>query len=194
MSDMNEMHDAIVSILEFWFGTADDNGSLQARETWFKRDPDFDRQVEAHLGPWHAQAANGGLDAWAETAEGALALVLLLDQAPRNLFREDPRAFASDAKAREIADGAIARGLDAGLQLVQRMFLYMPFEHSEELVDQERSVQLFTDLGDDNYLDYAHRHFQIVARFGRFPHRNAVLGRVSSDEELAFLEQPGSSF
>ncbi|MCP5372764.1 MAG: DUF924 domain-containing protein [Hyphomicrobiales bacterium] len=185
---------AVAAILDFWFGPPGADGALPKREEWFRGGPAFDTRVAEVLGPWHTRAAAGALDRWADTADGALALVLLLDQAPRNLFRGDPRAFATDAHARQVAAGALDRGFDRDMQVVQRLFLYLPFEHGEDLADQDRSVALFAALGDADYLDYAQRHRDIIVRFGRFPHRNAVLGRASSTEEAAFLTQPGSSF
>jgi uncharacterized protein (DUF924 family) len=144
------------------------------------------------------EAANGGLDRLADFPDGALTLAILLDQFPRNLFRGRPEAFAQDAKARATAQAAIARGFDQLLAPVERVFIYLPFEHSEALDDQHRSVALFESLPAVPWraeqIDYAARHRDIIARFGRFPHRNAALGRVSAAEEAAFLQQPGSSF
>lgn len=175
-------------VLEFWF-------SAGARPRWFVRSDEFDREIRERLGELHARAAAGGLDGWATTRQGALALVLLLDQVPRNVFRGTAGAFASDAKARAVACAAIDAGLDRDMSQEERLFLYLPLEHSEDLADQERCVELMRELDEaPNWLDYAIRHRDIIARFGRFPHRNAVLGRVSTDEEREFLLQPGSSF
>jgi uncharacterized protein (DUF924 family) len=138
---------------------------------------------------------SGDFDHWRETAAGCVALCILLDQAPRNLFRGDPRSFASDAAARAVTRHALARGLDRDLPQEQRAFLYLPLEHSENLADQEACVRLFAGLDENpDGLDYAVRHRDIIARFGRFPHRNAVLGRTSTPEETEFLTQAGSSF
>jgi uncharacterized protein (DUF924 family) len=143
-------------------------------------------------------AAAGRLADWLESAPASLALVILLDQFPRNLFRATPQAFATDAQAREIARGIIARGLNRMLTPRQRMFVYLPFEHSEMLEDQLYSISLFETLRDTEdmaeALRYAHLHHDVIARFGRFPHRNAILGRTSTAEEQVFLQQPGSSF
>lgn len=175
-------------VLEWWF-------SASSRPRWFVRCDAFDQTVREQFGELHARAAAGGLDDWAATPRGALALILLLDQVPRHMFRRSPEAFATDAKAREVARAAIDAGLDHDLTQEERLFLYLPLEHSEELADQERCVELMRHLDQDpSWLDYAVRHRDVIARFGRFPHRNAVLGRDSTDEECEFLTQPGSSF
>ncbi|MDN5698114.1 MAG: DUF924 domain-containing protein, partial [Rubrobacter sp.] len=144
------------------------------------------------------RAAAGELEHWKSGPRECLALILLLDQVPRNIFREDARSYATDALAREAASHAVDSGFDSELAKVERWFVYLPFEHSETLEDQLRSVELFEALGDDegsvNVTYYARRHLEIVERFGRFPHRNRVLGRESTPEEAEFLEEPGSSF
>ena len=176
------------AVLGFWFAPG-----MDAR--WFVKDAAFDDQVRAALGAAYEGAAAGGLRDWQDRAQGALALVLLLDQVPRNLFRDDPRAFATDTQARAVAEQAIARGLDRQLSQLERYFLYLPFEHSEDLADQERCLVLVAALDQEpSWLDWAKRHRDIIARFGRFPHRNRCLGRVSSAAEAAFLETPESSF
>lgn len=177
-------------ILSFWFA----DGPAVSREVWFKANPSFDKEISRRFRRTYERAAAGELDGLAENAEGSLALVLLLDQFPRNLFRGTAGAFASDGPARAVARHALKRGFDRPLPPAQRLFLYLPFEHSEDLADQEQSVALFAALGDAEWLDYAKRHRDIVARFGRFPHRNAALGRPSTPEEVAFLQTPGSSF
>lgn len=177
----------IDEVLAFWF-------SERVAPLWFRSDPALDAEIRERFGALVTAAAAGELDDWLETPEGALALVILLDQFPRNIYRGTPAAFAADAKARAVADRALARGHDHQLAPARRMFLYLPFEHSEQLADQERSLALFTALGDAELLDYAVRHREIIARFGRFPHRNAVLGRPSTIEEQAFMTQPGSAF
>lgn len=187
--------DPVVSdLLGFWFGADNDPEHDSFRQWWFERDDAVDAKLSARFGTAYREAAAGELDHLLVDASGALALVLLLDQLPRNLFRGQPRAFATDDKARIVAEEALARGHAGALPPVRRMFLYLPFEHSEAIVDQERSVALFRDLGLEQPLDYAIRHRDVIVRFGRFPHRNAVLGRASTPEELAFLEEPGSSF
>jgi uncharacterized protein (DUF924 family) len=174
-------------VLEFWFAET-------TRPQWFARSEAFDARVREALAPLHLRAARGELDDWAADPRGALALVLLLDQAPRNLHRGSADAFACDARAREIARAVVDAGLDRGLEEVERVFLYLPFEHSESLADQDRSVALMGSLGTPLWTDYAERHRAVIARFGRFPHRNAIVGRESTPEELEFLTQPGSSF
>ncbi len=175
-------------ILAFWFAPG-------MAERWFRKDPAFDVEVRARLQAPHEAAVAGGYAAWAESPRGALALVILLDQVPRNLYRDDPRAFASDAAALRVARAAIERGDDKRLEQVERLFLYLPLEHSESLADQEDCVRLFGMLDENpEWQDYAERHRDIIARFGRFPHRNAVLGRVCTPEEDEFLTRPGSSF
>lgn len=179
--------DAMNDLLTFWF-------EERTRKRWFDPDPAFDQEVRERFGALLGEAANGALKSWESTAEGALALCILLDQLPRNIHRGTPDAFAYDARARAVAERALARGYDKSLPVPHRMFLYLPFEHSENLDDQERSVQLFTDMGDPEGLRYAERHRDIVARFGRFPHRNKILGRTTTPEEEAFLQEPLSSF
>ena len=174
-------------LLAYWFDEA-------TRPRWFVKDPAFDAELGERFGPLAALAAEGALDHWADTPRGALALVILLDQLPRNLHRGRPEAFAQDAKARAVATKALAAGHDAAMTPEERLFLSLPFEHSEALADQERSMALFEALGDPELLDYARRHYEIIHRFGRFPHRNAVLGRASTADELAFLAGPNSSF
>lgn len=182
------------ALLDFWFGPPSDPEREQRRKIWFESTEEFDAALRrAFLADYEA-AANGGLAAWEETAEGALALVLLLDQVPRNIFRETPRAYASDALARQVADRALERGFDQQLPTGWRLFFYMPFHHSEDLADQERSLELFGSLprnpdGRGALRRYGHPYVEVIARFGRFPHRNAILGRQSSVEEIEFLKR-----
>lgn len=173
-------------VLRFWFGDED-----EPREEWWRKDEEFDREIRDRFGALYEEAASGALDGWRETAEGSLALVIALDQFPRNMFRGDPRSYATDEKARETARYAVDRAFDRELSPVRRSFLYMPFMHSEDLEDQRRSVELFEGMDPGGY---AIRHREIVERFGRFPHRNAVLGRDTTPEEAEFLREPGSSF
>ncbi len=175
------------ALIAFWFAPA-----TQVR--WFRADPDFDAEIRSRFGSLVERAAAGDVPNWAATADGALALCLLLDQLPRNIWRGSPRAFSCDAMARKIAYAAIAAGRDRTLATMRRHFLYLPLEHSEDSVDQETCVTLMRGLGDAEMLDYAQRHRDIIARFGRFPHRNAILGRASTGEETEFLQQPDSSF
>lgn len=188
-------------ILTFWFGdpAVDDTRYDVRRKLWFRKDPEVDRQIRSRFLPAYDAAVEGQLDEWQKSREGALALILVYDQFPRNMFRDDPQAFATDAKARVVAQRAIAQGFDQELPAVQRIFVYLPLEHSEELRDQNQSVELFRQLAEshpelsDTY-DYALRHQEVIERFGRFPHRNDILGRETTPEEAEFLKQPGSSF
>lgn len=179
---------ARTDVLSFWFAEA-----MSAR--WFVKDPAFDRLVRARLGRHHEAAGHGTYDDLRDDAGGCVALCVLLDQVPRNLFRDDPRAYACDDQALAVARHAFARGFDAALGRDQRLFLYMPLQHSERLADQDDCVRRIAALAaEPKRLDYAKRHRDIIARFGRFPHRNAVLGRVSTAAEEAFLTEPNSSF
>lgn len=186
------------TLLDLWFGAPGDPGREQPRAIWFERSDAFDTELRRLFGADHHRAAAGEYDGWLATPEGAVALTLLLDQVPRNIHRGSPTAFASDAKARQTARLALERGFDRALPAVWRWFLYLPFEHSEDTADQDRSVLLFRALPSsaetDKIVDYAEQHRDIIRRFGRFPHRNAVLGRRSTPEEDAFLRQPNSSF
>jgi uncharacterized protein (DUF924 family) len=161
-------------------------------ERWWKRDPAFDDHLRAVYGDDVEAAIRGELDDWARTPRGALAQVILLDQIARNIYRGTPRMYAGDEKAVAACLAAIERGADASLSADERQFLYMPLMHSEDRALQRRSLEKFRELGQG--LEYAEHHAEIVFRFGRFPHRNAVLGRDSTPEEVEFLKQPGSSF
>lgn len=161
-------------------------------QRWFRKDEAFDRDFRDRFMQLHEAAARGEHDAWVETPGGALALVIALDQYPRNAFRGTARMFATDPKARVVADKAIALGYDEVVAEELRVFLYLPFEHSEELADQERSVRLHQRL-DEHYRSYAELHYDVIKRFGRFPHRNAVLGRAMRPEEQDFLDAGGFS-
>jgi len=184
---MGVMMRDIEQILGFWFEECTDKER-------FGKDPAFDAEIRRRFGALVEAAMEGGLTDWCDSPEGTLAYIILLDQFTRNIFRNSPKAFAADHLARAAAVRAIDAGLDAGLENERRVFLYLPLEHSENLEDQERSVALFKALGDAEKTDYAVRHRDIIQRFGRFPHRNDVLGRESTDAELAFLKEPGSSF
>jgi uncharacterized protein (DUF924 family) len=183
-------------VLEFWFGGESRRG--KARAKWFSKDDKFDGQMRERFGELHAKAARRELEGWRASPEPMLALVLLLDQFSRNLHRGDARAFAQDAHARECARQGLERGDDLGFLPVERQFLYMPFEHSEDLADQDFAVEKMRALEafeqTRGLTRWAERHRDIIRRFGRFPHRNAILGRASTAEELEFLKQPGSSF
>src|SRR6185503_6274143 len=151
----------------------------------------FDAEIRARFLPLYERAARGQLNAWLDDAESCLALVILLDQFPRNLFRGTARAFASDDRARACARTILEKGWDKSYSEDERTFAYLPFEHSEALEDQELSMRLFE--GNPN-IEWARKHWEIIRRFGRFPHRNAALGRASTPEEIAFLKEPGSNF
>jgi len=174
-------------VLHFWFDQS-------TPQQWFQKDDAFDASIRDRFAALHARAAQGELWDWRATSAGRLAEVIVLDQFSRNLHRGDALAFAHDSMALVLAQECVAQRLDAELPPERRAFIYMPFMHSESLRVQDESVRLFTALGNANNLDFAHRHQVIVARFGRFPHRNQVLDRASSPQERAFLEQPGSSF
>ncbi|WP_369413496.1 DUF924 family protein [Caldovatus aquaticus] len=186
------------AILAFWF----EGDRATFREHWFRPDPALDAAIRARFGALVAPAAVGALDPWAATPEGALALCLLLDQFPRNLHRGTPQAFACDPEARAIARAAVLRDRhDPRLTATEHVFLYLPFEHAEDMADQDLSVALFEGLRDDpahrgpaGTIAYAWRHWHVIRRFGRFPHRNAVLGRASTAAGRAYLARPGAGF
>jgi len=158
---------------------------------WFMKDAAFDEEIRLRFLAIHEAAAEGMLREWEASAEGALALLILLDQFPRNMFRGQARAFATDALARAVATDALARGFDAQVPADMRAFFYLPFEHSEDMADQERALALFRAADDDEGLKWAELHADIIRRFGRFPHRNAALGRATTAEEQAFLDEGG---
>ncbi len=174
-------------ILNFWFA------ELTPKQ-WFAKDPALDQQIRERFALCHAQVVAAESFHWRSTAAGRLAEIIVLDQFSRNLFRDDPRAFAQDPQALVLAQEAVACGADAELDLMQRAFLYMPYMHSESARIHEEAVRLFSLPGLENNLRFEHRHKAIIDRFGRYPHRNAVLGRTTTEEEQEFLQQPGSSF
>jgi uncharacterized protein (DUF924 family) len=180
-------HEAVQpqQILDFWF--------RQERKAWFRKDPAFDAEIRARFLALYERAATGQLADWMQAPKSCLALVVVLDQFGRNMFRDSARAFAADPLALEAARTLVDRGWDAAFSDDERGFAYLPFEHSESLADQERCCALLRPLGEESYR-YAERHREIIARFGRFPHRNAALGRASTPKEIEFLAQPGSSF
>lgn len=186
------------ALIDFWFGPPISPRRFQYQERWFTSDAQFDNEIRQRFLPLQMRAGAGFCAGWMREAEPCLALILLLDQLPRNLYRGSAQAFATDAMARAAAGQALSRGFDRSLPAVWRSFVYLPFEHSEDLADQERSVALFTALAqhlpDASMLDYAKRHREIIARFGRFPHRNHILGRSATAAEEAFLKEPNSSF
>jgi uncharacterized protein (DUF924 family) len=196
------MDDAMTvrAVLDFWFGAPGSPEHGKPRAEWFRKDPAFDASIRDRFGPLVERALRGELADWAASPEGALAEILLLDQFTRNIFRDTPRAFAGDPRALAAARAAVGQRVDEALPAFQRGFVYLPFEHAESMAAQDESVRLFARLAEDgpdgssSMLDYAHRHRAVVERFGRFPHRNAVLGRASTAEEEAYLREPGSGF
>jgi uncharacterized protein (DUF924 family) len=189
--------DSLVSeVLEFWFGRGADYGRRHKR--WFEKDPAFDEQIRDRFSSLLDGMLSGKHREWLAEPHACLARIVALDQFPRQIHRGSARAFAADALALEAARHAVAQRYDVGLLPVERLFIYLPFEHSESLADQERACERMRPLADfpetDDALRYAEAHRAIVARFGRFPHRNAALGRPSTAEELQFLKQPGSAF
>jgi uncharacterized protein (DUF924 family) len=187
-------------VLDFWFGRPGDPEYLRARDAWFKKDPAFDALIAQRFGTLIDAALRGELAAWATGApRSGLALIVVLDQFPRNTRRGTADMFAGDAQALAVARALVARGDDRRLAGVERQFVYLPFEHSEALADQLECLRLFGQLEGDEpalkgLLEWAQKHHDIVERFGRFPHRNAALGRPSTAEEIEFLKQPGSGF
>jgi uncharacterized protein (DUF924 family) len=185
-------------ILDFWFGAPGSPERGRARDAWWRKDPAFDAQVAARFGAAVDEALGGGMSHWT-APQPALARILLLDQFTRHVFRGTARAFDGDPQALAAARDLVAQGHDRALEPFPRAFAYLPFEHAEDLAAQDEAVRLFTalraaapEVGD--MLDFALRHREVIRRFGRFPHRNGVLGRASTAEEVAFLREPGSSF
>ena len=170
-------------VVSFWRDAGPDR--------WFNKDAAFDKVIHERFFDTYEAAANGKLSDWEHSAQGALALLILLDQFPRNMFRGDARAFATDPLARAITAGGIIRGFDSQVPNELRSFFYLPFEHSEDLADQERGIALNKAAGDTENLKWAEIHADIIRRFGRFPHRNAALGRATTPEEQAFLDGGG---
>ena len=196
MPDTAPLPDEAREVLDFWFGSG--RGIGTPRMEWFRKDAAFDAAIRTNFGDLHERAARGELEAWRASPEPMLALVVVLDQFSRNLHRESPRAYAQDEHARACAEEALRRGDDLGFLPVQRQFLYLPYEHSEDLRDQERGVELMRSLEafeeTRGLTSWAEKHRDIIRRFHRFPHRNAILGRASTPEEIEFLKSPGSSF
>jgi uncharacterized protein (DUF924 family) len=187
-------------VLDFWFGAPGSETAGKTRREWFIKNDAFDEQIRQRFGATISQAVAGGLREWDEEGpQGTLARILVLDQITRNAHRNTPGAFEGDALALAAARQLADSGAHKELPPLQRAFAYMPFEHAEDAHMQARAVELFTELaaehpGFDDMLDYAHRHRGVIARFGRFPHRNGILGRASTPEEIEFLRQPGSRF
>lgn len=193
-------------IVQFWFGDEPDDAAAANRQQalWWSKNADTDALIRTRFEAKVLAAEAGELDAWRATPKGLLALILLTDQFPRNIYRDTPAAFRFDALARKLALEALDTGAVAALRPVERVFCYLPLEHAENLAQQQRCVELFTTLAAEvpaawratfeYFVGFAEKHRVIIERFGRFPHRNAILGRPSTDEELLFLQQPGSSF
>lgn len=200
------MSESAESIIDFWFGEAGTDGVVAKRQTslWFKKQASTDTLIKERFEQTLHSAAAGELNDWSDIATGRLALIIVLDQLPRNIYRGGPQAFAYDHLARALCQAGLERHDDAALQAVRRVFFYLPLEHAEDRALQAHSVALFRALAADveeeekklfdGFLDYAQRHAVVVDQFGRFPHRNAILGRESTAQELEFLTQPGSSF
>lgn len=195
------------TVLDFWFGTASGNLAVarQHSKLWWSKNDEIDAEIRERFGPALTSLAKGRMDdAYPDTAKGRLAKIILLDQFPRNMYRGTATAFATDLFAQHLAMTALTAGDEEQLRPIERVFLYMPFEHAEETALQALSVKRFelllADAQEDErdlfkgYLDFAIRHRDIIERFGRFPHRNSILGRQSTPEELEFLKEPGSSF
>ena len=194
------------SVLDFWFGAPGSAAEIAGRQSklWFDKSLANDQAVIDRFAATLTAATAGRLDAWANTPRGRLALVIVLDQFPHHIHRDQPQAFATDPQSLALSLAALESGEDRKLAPIERVFLYLPLEHAESIEMQERSVSLYEQLANeaaaderalfDNFLDYARKHLDVVARFGRFPHRNEILGRPSTPEELEFLKQPGSRF
>jgi uncharacterized protein (DUF924 family) len=194
------------TICEFWFGTDPTDPDLARARAglWWQKDDRIDRQIADRFESDVVRATNGELERWSDTPTGTLALILLTDQFPRNIYRNTPRAFASDSLARAWCKQGVESGIDRQLHPIERLFFYLPLEHSESLADQDRSVELLRSLAAEampsarstfeDFITFAIRHRDIIARFGRFPHRNSILERASSSAEIDFLKEPNSSF
>lgn len=174
--------DWAAQLLAFWFGA-------HGQDDWYRGGPDFDEAVRAFAGDWHAALRTQPAEAFLTDADTALAAAILFDQVPRNMFRGHADAFATDSLARAIARGIVTHGWDQGWPDARRQFAYLPFEHSEDIADQRESLRLFAQLADPMFHDYAQKHFAIIDRFGRFPHRNTILGRTTRPDEAAAVEE-----
>jgi uncharacterized protein (DUF924 family) len=190
---VNALPERAQALFDFWFGSPDHSERLHHKQIWFRSTPDFDAAVRENFAADHDLAVAGALANWEATPESALALVMLLDQVPRNIFRSTPRAFDSDQQALATTNRAVARGFDMMVPACWRLFFYLPYEHSEVLADQQRGIALLEALppvpGRATDMKMSRKHLEIVERFGRFPHRNPILGRESTAQEIAFLEE-----
>jgi uncharacterized protein (DUF924 family) len=199
LTDVNNNAAEAQAVLDFWFAAEGEPEHGAVRDLWFRKSDEMDRAINERFGTLIEQALRGELETWAAEPHSALAQIVLLDQFTRNSFRETPRAFAGDKRALAAAMAMVGSRQDEALLPVQRVFVYLPFEHTEGMVMQEEALRLFTRLATEapalqNMLDYAQRHHDVVQRFGRFPHRNVILGRHSTTDEIEFLKQPGSRF
>ncbi len=190
---------AWIAVIDFWFGAPGSHERGERREVWWGKDEEidgaeFDAQIRDRFLSTHEAALAGDLDHWLETPAGALALVITLDQFPRNMFRKSARAFAADGKSLLVAKEAMARGYADKMSITAQQFLYIPFEHAEDLAEQQRSVDLYTAIGMEDGNGFAQHHYDIVKMFGRFPHRNEVLGRQSTSEEIEYIKDPANRF
>lgn len=200
------MNPTCEAILDFWFGANPDDGAMpkERAKLWWSKNKEVDDEIRRRFENHVVMAVSGELNDWLSTPRGRLALIILTDQFPRNIYRDTARAFSCDAQALTWCIEGLERGVDRDLRPIERVFFYLPLEHAESLEHQELSVQCFSELiaivsaeqksTFEEYLDYAIRHRQIIQRFGRFPHRNKILGRESTPEEVGFLSEPGSSF
>lgn len=183
------MRDTKAEVLHFWFNETQP-------QQWFQKNDDFDQAIRDRFMVTYEMARDGLCDAWQDDAAGCVALCVVLDQFPRNMFRGTAQAFATDAKALLVAKNTVARGFDLLVPSEKRRFIYLPYEHSESLNDQKKSIELFGKMKAEDPMgyDYALRHYEVIERYGRFPHRNAILNRSSTPEEEAYLAQPGAGF
>jgi uncharacterized protein (DUF924 family) len=185
-------------VLAVWFGEPGSPAHGEPRKEWFRKDPAFDASIRAAFGELHEAACAGGLRDWEDDRDGAPALLIVLDQFSRNLHRASARAFAQDARALALAGDIVSRGWDRDRPPVERLFIYLPYEHAESLPAQDRAMELFAELEEfpqtRGQLEWVRKHREVIERFGRFPHRNAALGRASTPEEAAYLALPGSGF
>jgi len=187
------------AVLDFWFGAPGSSEFGSARKAWFMKDAAFDAAIRERFGALVERALRGELEVWGDEPRSSLAQILLLDQFTRNAFRGSARSFAGDARALAAASRMVGSRQDEALAPFMRAFVYLPFEHAEGLAMQDEAIRLFTKLVSEapelaDMLDYAHRHREVIERFGRFPHRNEILGRLSTAEEIAFIQRPGSGF
>jgi uncharacterized protein (DUF924 family) len=200
------MSDRIEDVLDFWFGELNELGcsSPEHRKRWWTKSNAFDEAIKSHFLNDYEAIVAGDREVWRNTARGALAYIIVLDQFSRNIFRGTPEMFAADELAREVCCEGLDADFDSELSFDERVFFYLPLEHSEDVATQQRCLQLFSGLVDfapeplegdaKYYLDFAERHKAIIERFGRYPHRNEILGRASTPDETEFLQEPGSSF